>query len=92
MLVKLRESVEVLNQTIDVEKKLSSSLTKRLDNVYGGQMTTKTQETTRKQNSNLKQNSIFTSGQKSSTKIISSKNDDNSILEHTALTRHSSNN
>jgi hypothetical protein len=89
--VKLRESVEVLNHTIDEEKILSSSLSKRLDNVYGGQMATKTEETAKKHN-NLVQNSIFTSGQKSSNKIISSKNDDNSILEHTALTRHSSNN
>jgi len=47
-LVKLRESVEVLNHTIDEEKKLSSSLSKRLENVYGGQMATKTQETAKK--------------------------------------------
>jgi len=52
-LVKLRESVEVLNQTLDEEKRLSSSLSIRLDNVYGGQMTTNTQETAVKHNSNL---------------------------------------
>lgn len=88
-LVKLRESVEVLNQTIDEEKKLSSCLSKRLENVVlSGQMTSNPKETAKKHNSSPTK--TYSSGQKSSTKIISSKNDDTSTLENTALTRLSS--
>jgi len=88
-LVKLRESVEVLNQTIDEEKKLSSCLSKRLENVVlSGQMTSNPKETAKKHNSSLTKE--MSSGQNSSTKIISSKNDDTSTLENTALTRLSS--
>jgi len=47
--VKLRESVEVLNQIIDEEKKLSSCLSKRLENVVlSGQMTSNLKETAKK--------------------------------------------